>query len=595
MIKLVEILDVVQKFAEASRAALKLDVEIIDEERRFIAGTGRVKQIFGNKVKSDGVISRYIFEKGEKQLIVNTPGEDEICRGCDRYGNCDYLKAIYTTINYNGKVIGVIGVAASTKDQEKLIINNEKAMVNFLDKISNLISTKVHEREMLKQVERYTKMMETVYDNIHRGALIVDKNYQIVRANKYILNKLNFENHEIERKNLKEIFPGINLDSKVGNVKKAEYEEYEYKKNGATTELLYCSTPIIINNELELILYFFEDYKAAKRFAFSITGQKDSITFDDIIGENDVIVSFKNKVKKVSKSEATVLLIGETGTGKELFARSIHNESHRKNKPFIAINCGAIPDTLIESELFGYEKGSFTGAEKTGKHGKFYLADKGTVFLDEVENMPIYLQQKLLRVIERKEVERIGSIEPIEIDVRFIAATNVDLKEMVERGEFREDLYHRLNVIPLKIPPLRDRGEDILLISKFFINKFASKLEKNIKGLDEEVVDLFKRHNWKGNVRELQNTIEYAVNMENNEYITVDNLPVGFKVEEENQYMDNIKKLDYLEKNEIKKALNLYGWDDEGIKKASKDLGISRSTVYRRISKYNLKEESMSK
>jgi transcriptional regulator with PAS, ATPase and Fis domain len=207
--------------------------------------------------------------------------------------------------------------------------------------------------------------------------------------------------------------------------------------------------------------------------------------------------------------------------------------------------------------------------------------------------MPIYLQQKLLRVIERKEVERIGSIEPIEIDVRFIAATNVDLKEMVKRGEFREDLYHRLNVIPLKIPPLRDRGEDILLISKFFINKFSSKLEKNIKGLDEEVVDLFKRHNWKGNVRELQNTIEYAVNMENNEYISVDNLPVGFKVEEE-QSLDSIRKLDNLERNEIKKALDLYGWDDEGIKKASKDLGISRSTVYRRISKYNLKESSMS-
>jgi len=589
MVKLIEILDVVQKFAEASKAALKLDVEIIDDERRFIAGTGRVKHIFGNKIKSDGVISRYIFEKGEKQLIVNNPGKDEICRGCDRYGTCQYLKAIYTTINYNENVFGVIGVAALTHEQEKLIVNNENAMVNFLDKISSLISTKIHEREMLNQIERYTKMMETVYDNINQGAVIVDKNYKIVRANKYLLNKLKINNNFIEKKYLDEIFPKITLKSNLGSIKKAEYEEYEYKKEDVSLNLLYASTPILINNELELILYYFEDYKAAKRFAFSITGQKDCITLKDIVGKDNSIINFKNKVKKVSKSDSTILLIGETGTGKELFARSIHNESYRRNKPFIAINCGAIPDTLIESELFGYEKGSFTGAEKTGRHGKFYLADKGTVFLDEVENMPLYLQQKLLRVIERKEVERIGSIQPIKIDVRFIAATNINLKDMVDRGEFREDLYHRLNVIPLEIPPLRERGEDILVISNYFIERFAEKLGKRIFGLDEEVKRLFCSHCWNGNVRELQNTIEYAVNMENKEYITKDNLPIGFKVKEKEVTNNIIKKLDFLEKNEIKKALDLYGFDDEGIKKAAYNLGISRSTIYRRISKYDLK------
>jgi len=589
MVKLVEILDIVQKFAEASKAALKLDVEIIDDERRFIAGTGRVKQIFGNKIKCDGVISRYIFEKGEKQLIVNNPGEDEMCRGCDRYGTCQYLKAIYATINYNENVFGVIGVAALTHEQEKLIVNNEEAMVNFLDKISNLISTKIYEREMLNQVERYTKMMETVYDNIHKGAVIVDKNYKVVRANKYLIEKLDISSKSMEKKYLDEIFPKITLNSNLGNIKKAEYEEYEYKKENISLNLLYASTPILINDELELILYFFEDFKAAKRFAFSITEQKDCITFKDIVGKDNSIIDFKNKVKKVSKSDSTVLLIGETGTGKELFARSIHNESYRKNKPFIAINCGAIPDTLIESELFGYEKGSFTGAEKTGKHGKFYLADKGTVFLDEVENMPLYLQQKLLRVIERKEVERIGSIQPINIDVRFIAATNIDLKELVDRGEFREDLYHRLNVIPLKIPPLRERGEDVLFLSQNFIDKFARKLDKNIKGLDQDVKKIFQTHCWNGNVRELQNTIEYAVNMETKEYITKDNLPIGFKVQEKEVTNSIIKKLDFLEKNEIKKALDLYGCDDEGIKKAAYNLGISRSTIYRRIRKYNIK------
>jgi transcriptional regulator with PAS, ATPase and Fis domain len=582
MIKLKDIKDVVQQFAEAGKAALGMDIEIIDENRRFLAGTGR---ILGKEVKKDGTISRFIFEKNENYLIVNNPGHDEMCVDCDRYGTCQYRKAIYTTIKYKGKTIGVIGISALSEEQEKSILGHEKEMLDFLDKIGKLISTKVQEREILKQIDTYTKMMDTVFDNINRGAVIVSKDFSIIKANKYIVKRLGLETNEIQNRKLDDVFQGIIMDGSVGDLDKLKYEDLYYQKGDIKMDLLYASTPVFVNDEIEVVLYFFEDYKVAKRFAISLTEQKDNITLNDIVGKDISIVEFKNKVRKVSKTDSTIMLIGETGTGKELFARSIHNESKRRSKPFVAINCGAMPEALIESELFGYEKGAFTGADKSGRHGKFYFADKGSIFLDEVENMPIYLQQKLLRVLERKEVDRIGSTSPISIDVRIIAATNVDLKEMVERREFREDLYHRLNVIPLKIPPLRDRGEDMLFISEYFIAKFSEKFNKNIFGLDSEVKQVFKNYEWKGNVRELQNTIEYAMNMVKGDYIDMQNLPIQFR---EKTLNTELKTLDEVEKAHIIKALNEYGWTEEGRILAAKHLGTSRSTIYRKIKKYNL-------
>ena len=278
-----------------------------------------------------------------------------------------------------------------------------------------------------------------------------------------------------------------------------------------------------------------------------------------------------------------------------VFARAIHSESSRRGEPFKAINCGAIPEALIESELFGYEKGAFTGAERKGKHGKFYLADKGTVFLDEVENMPLYLQQKLLRVIETREIERIGSSECIPIDIRIVAATNINLLELVKRGEFREDLYHRLNVIGLHIPPLREREGDVLVLTNYFINKFNERYNKNILGINDEVKNLFLKYDWRGNVRELQNAIEYAINIEISDYIDIENLPQNIRQSYSTQNLhgieketDGFDKLDVVEKKYIQKALNFYGRTDNGIVESAKALGISRSTIYRKIAKYSL-------
>ncbi|MFH0932910.1 MAG: sigma-54 dependent transcriptional regulator [Nitrospirota bacterium] len=238
-----------------------------------------------------------------------------------------------------------------------------------------------------------------------------------------------------------------------------------------------------------------------------------------IIGKSEKITDVAQLVQKVAPTKTTVLLLGESGTGKELFARAIHNLSHRRNYPFVPINCAAIPKDLLESELFGHEKGSFTGADAK-KLGKFELADGGTIFLDEVGDMELTPQSKLLRAIEESEIERVGGVKTIKVDVRIIAASNKDLEKAVEDKSFREDLYYRLNVFPIKIPPLRERKEDIPLLVEYFINRYCLELKTSQKSISKNALDILMNYHWKGNVRELENTIERAIILCDGEIIT---------------------------------------------------------------------------
>lgn len=229
-----------------------------------------------------------------------------------------------------------------------------------------------------------------------------------------------------------------------------------------------------------------------------------------IIGKSEQIVDVAHMVQKVAQAKTTVLLLGESGTGKELFARGIHDLSNRKQYPFVPINCAAIPKDLLESELFGHEKGAFTSADAK-KLGKFELADKGTIFLDEIGDMDLTIQSKLLRAIEEGEIERVGAVQPLKVDVRIVAASNKDLERAVEEKMFREDLYYRLNVFPIRIPPLRERKEDIPLLVDYFINKYSLEIQPLVKSISEDALDMLIHYQWKGNVRELENAIERAV------------------------------------------------------------------------------------
>jgi len=311
-------------------------------------------------------------------------------------------------------------------------------------------------------------------------------------------------------------------------------------------------------------------------------------TLDDILGESQQIINLKEKVKMVSNSDISILIRGESGTGKELFAHSIHQLSSRSQKPFIKVNCGAIPENLLESELFGYEEGAFTGAKKGGKKGKFQLANGGTLFLDEIGDMPLSMQVKLLRALQDGEIEPIGSTKSISVNVRIIAATNRPLENMIEEKRFREDLFYRINVVPFSVPPLRERAEDLTLLIAYFIDKVTNRLGKRIAGIESNVLEILKSYSWPGNIRELENVIEAAVHLTKGEQITLDSLPDYLQSQTAIYRFRNKKLKDIVEETEqwvLKQSLER-NKDDKAL--VGRELGISRSTLYEKLNKYGL-------
>ena len=331
-----------------------------------------------------------------------------------------------------------------------------------------------------------------------------------------------------------------------------------------------------------------------------LESQSVHASFDSIISRSTAMEKIKKRALQVASSNSTVLITGESGTGKGLLARAIHKESPRCSKPFVSVNCAAIPETLLESELFGYERGAFTGAEKNGKLGKFQLADKGTLFLDEIGDMPLHLQVKLLSCLQNRQVDPVGAVRPVDVDVRIIAATNKDLEEMIRQNQFREDLYFRLNVIPLYIPPLRERPEDISMLVQHIIMKFSMAMGKAVTGIEADAMDVLLSYSWPGNIREVENVIEYAINMEQSDTITVDILPE--KLVRKNKHVNSgsgtgmmhisLKtQLDSAEKQILRECLNQTGWNLEGKRQAAEQLGISESTLYRRLKQLGLSKK----
>lgn len=309
-------------------------------------------------------------------------------------------------------------------------------------------------------------------------------------------------------------------------------------------------------------------------------------SYHNIIGKSPKMRRVYELIETVSKTNTTVLIQGETGTGKELVARAIHFASERKNNPFVVVSCVNIPESLLESELFGHEKGSFTGAIST-KKGKFEIANKGTLFLDEIGDLPFQLQAHLLRVLQEKEFTRIGGNEVIRIDVRIISATNKNLLAETREGRFREDLFYRLNVITIEIPPLRERREDTLLLSNHFLKKFSEENKKEIIGFSKRVIDFFMSYEWPGNVRELENFIEHAVVVCSSNIIDIGDLPIPQTSTASPRYTN--KTLKEVEKTHIESVLEETGWN---ISKASSILGISRLTLYNKIKEYGISKKS---
>ncbi len=310
--------------------------------------------------------------------------------------------------------------------------------------------------------------------------------------------------------------------------------------------------------------------------------------FERIVGNDPKMQKLYQLIEDVAVTDTTVMIQGESGTGKELVARAIHRLSPRKNKPFIVINCSAYPETLLESELFGYEKGAFTGASKTWA-GRFEQADGGTVFLDEIGDISPQAQVKLLRVLQTQKLKRIGGDEIINVDIRIITASNKNLKEQVQAREFRADLFYRLNVIPVFLPALRDKAGDIPLLARHFLNKYAEKLGKIIIDFTPDALEELKNYNWPGNSRELEHSIEYAVTLAKQDRIQSGDLPFINLEAEVDSSPDKDETLATNEKRHILKILEASDWNK---KVAASRLGISRSTLYDKIKRFDLKNQT---
>lgn len=382
---------------------------------------------------------------------------------------------------------------------------------------------------------------------------------------------------------------GVILITAYGTVENA----VEAMKMGADD---YIAKPIDIYELRKRVLSIVEKRNLSKEVTLLKSRLDKRYGFENVVANSPKMKEVLEKVKLVSNTKATVLIIGESGTGKELIANAIHQNSPRKGRPFLPINCAAIPSTLMESELFGYEKGAFTGAEKTHP-GRFEQANSGTLLLDEVGELPLELQGKLLRVLEEKIVYRVGGTRGIPVDVRIVAATHQNLSEKVKEGKFREDLYFRLKVVELFIPPLRERKEDIPFFVNTFLSESSKEHNKKVTSVSKELLTFFENYNWKGNVRELKNLIERMVIFAKGEELTIEDLPSEMKAEFKPLSSQEEKKeielpflnIELLEKEAIKNALLRTNFNKT---QAAKILGIGLRTLHRKIGEYNIDERS---
>ncbi|MDA8234158.1 MAG: sigma 54-interacting transcriptional regulator [Clostridia bacterium] len=458
------------------------------------------------------------------------------------------------------------------------------------------------EKEELLEIKRLKGELDAVLASVQEAIEVAD-NHGVI---KYVNPAFSRITGISEETRIGENIFNVSPDGALAECLRAKKSivGYRTKVGGTNAEVISNSAPIFVDGQMEGAVVVFqhitdvmkimEDLKKSTTIIENlydrlgqITGSKYS--FDSVVGNNEGLRQVIDLSKKAAQSNSTILLLGESGTGKEIFAHAIHQASPRREKPFIKVNCAAIPETLLESEFFGYEKGAFTGAVKS-KLGKFELANGGTIFLDEIGDMNLYLQAKLLRVLQEMELEKIGGNYTVKVDVRVIAATNRDLKELIKKGEFREDLYYRLNVVELTLPPLRKRNDDLPFLINYLIVKFNRQLGKKVKGISKNAKNILTAYDWPGNIRELENVIERAMVTTDEDIISHKHLLhyIEQLSDQSQAQVSEIVPFDEMERVLLKKALDRYGYSVEAKKLAAEALNISLATLYNKLKRYNI-------
>jgi len=590
------IADKVQSLAESLSSILNIETTVVDENLLRIAGTGDFYYRINETSPENSLFAR-VLKRGKPELKIYNKNKN-VCLQCSNSTTCKERNSMIYPIKVEGEVIGVVSFASFNEEQDELMLSKKEEYLDMLKHFAESIEKEITGIMMMNKLNIGIAEINGIINSINRGIIIVDKDERIIHINSKAIKSLNinFSKDKIINKKISDIIKKFKIEDTnnkelVGN----------WNVGNKILKVIYKINYIVLDNKNISILIDFDTLDEIVNRALTYNNDNE-ITFDNIIGRSQVMLDVINKAKIAAKSDSTIFLHGASGTGKELFARSIHNASFRKNGPFVAINCATLPENLIESELFGYEKGSFTGASAKGKIGKFEQANNGTLFLDEIADLPLHLQAKLLRVLQEKKIDKIGSKTPIEVNVRIISASHKNLEEMVKRNEFREDLYYRLNVIPLHLPLLKERGDDILPCSQYIIKKLCYKMNKPEKYISKEVEEKFMSYDWPGNVRELENVLEYAINFTDDDEIGLNDLPEYFlkNIEKANKTneiinvdaidIESITSLEELtkeyEKNILKKLVDIYGDTIEGKRKVAQKLNISVTTLYRKLNDY---------
>ncbi|MEF5387542.1 sigma-54-dependent Fis family transcriptional regulator [Escherichia coli] len=580
---LMQIQPTIQRFARMLASVLQLEVEIVDENLCRVAGTGAYGKFLGRQLSGNSRLLRHVLEtKTEK--VVTQSRFDPLCEGCDSKENCREKAFLGTPVILQERCVGVISLIAVTHEQQEHISDNLREFSDYVRHISTIFVSKLLEDQ--GPGDNISKIFAIMIDNMDQGVLVVDADNRVQFVNQTALKTLGVVQNNIIGKPVR--FRPLTFESNFTHGHMQHIVSWDDK-----SELIIGQLHNIQGRQLFLMAFH------QSHTSFSVANASDEPHIEQLVGECRVMRQLKRLISRIAPSPSSVMVVGESGTGKEVVARAIHKLSGRRNKPFIAINCAAIPEQLLESELFGYVKGAFTGASANGKTGLIQAANTGTLFLDEIGDMPLMLQAKLLRAIEAREILPIGASSPIQVDIRIISATNQNLAQFIAEGKFREDLFYRLNVIPITLPPLRERQEDIELLVHYFLHLHTRRLGSVYPGIAPDVVEILRKHRWPGNLRELSNLMEYLVNVvPSGEVIDSTLLPPNLlnngtteqsdvtEVSEAHLSLDDAggTALEEMEKQMIREALSRHN----SKKEVADELGIGIATLYRKIKKYEL-------
>lgn len=569
MINLEEIRTSAERLITAFSDSLRLEIAIFDSNSSLFYCTPTYLKKKGRLVHTPFI--QDVLTNGS--VLVTSPGNMPSCIGCRFKKNCPSTIEILCCIHTGTQIAGVASFTSFTKEGQRRITENTSVYLNTITEMANLIGSLLSDRTGTAALGVNDSTLTEALELCSQPLILTDPQGVILQYNQLASNVLKLCN--ITCTSLWQIFP----EHIVRKITEGNYllEKPVTLGNMATK---IATRPVMSDGQMTAIFV---------RMSGELSAPVDeSGFFGSIVGNSPAIESLHQLIKKVADSPSPILISGETGTGKELVARAIHEQSRRNKYPFIAINCSSIPETLFESELFGFEEGSFTGAKKGGKIGKIEMAQGGTLFLDEIGEMPLSVQPKLLRILQEYELERVGSTKKIHLDIRIVAATNRDLTEMVAERTFRGDLFYRLNVVHMNLPPLRNRRMDILPIATNFLNKLHLKMNTPLNHFSEEVSELFTNYNWPGNVRELQNAIEYAANLCETDTLCLSDLPeILLKKDDAAEVKTAALAVTIKNQKEqqLTELLEKYGYTLEGKKRIADELNISLRTLYRRINR----------